>query len=795
MRPSLSQFGVLLFYTLATGFMLFPQALHWNDHVRDLGDPLADAWVMAWDAHTLLENPANIFNPNIFYPYPDALALSESEIASGLLAAPLFQLTGNAIFAYNFVYFFSFVVCGYTAYLLLLDVTRHRIGALLGGFAFAFWSYRMQHLSHLNLLTLQYMPLVFFALRRAWNSAGWTFALMFGVALVFQVLSSWYAALILVTGIGLAGVYLFVARRREFAWRKMIPLVVVCAIGAALILPAGLPYFGANREFEFARSLQDQEKASARLLTFVSVAQNNRLYHNVLPVDRNEPLFPGALMLALAVLGAVTHGGVRERVLWIVLVLIAATLALGPTLRLFSGTLVLPLPFRLLYEYFPGFQGMRAPARFFVLGMLGLSVLAAGGAKWLLSHVPLPPFLALCLGIFLVALEYNVAPLQLVAFPSGAQTPAVYRWLRQQPQGGVFELPVQINSTPQIVSAMVHSTYHWHTLPFGYGSFIPQPQTDFLFAVNTALENPSPRLPNVLREFGVRYVIVSDAYQGRDAADKIRTAFAQLPVFQSVYRDVSDQVFRINSEAPAHALQFGCLAPDYAAPNLPYFAYLTAQHSRRYPIVNQDLGTHTLTLDWRAPDNTHFIQTETVRLPYVLRERLEGVTVQVTAPVAAGDYALTCTLDAAPNSLHTQSVRVASEYQSAATSPSLELLGTTITPDEPRRGGEIIATFFWRRRAEERAPISMRVRLLDEHGTIHAELNRQPVLFTYPVRLWRAQELVADSYALPVPGDAFDAEYRVDISALDENTNDAVPFRDPHGEITTEFSTNPFLIP
>src|SRR5581483_3234824 len=76
--------GVLLFYIVATARMLFPLPLQFADHVRDYGDPLDDTWVLAWNAHELLNDPANLFNATIFYPYPNSFAFSESEIASGL---------------------------------------------------------------------------------------------------------------------------------------------------------------------------------------------------------------------------------------------------------------------------------------------------------------------------------------------------------------------------------------------------------------------------------------------------------------------------------------------------------------------------------------------------------------------------------------------------------------------------------------------------------------------------------------------------------------------------------------
>ena len=57
-----------LIYTALTAVMTYPQVLHLTDTVHDDGDPLLNAWALAWVAHQLPRAPAHIFDANIFYP-------------------------------------------------------------------------------------------------------------------------------------------------------------------------------------------------------------------------------------------------------------------------------------------------------------------------------------------------------------------------------------------------------------------------------------------------------------------------------------------------------------------------------------------------------------------------------------------------------------------------------------------------------------------------------------------------------------------------------------------------------
>src|SRR5665213_855549 len=52
-------------------------------------------WNVSWVARTLVADPANLFNANIFYPHKRTLAYSEANVLEGALGVPVYWLTRN----------------------------------------------------------------------------------------------------------------------------------------------------------------------------------------------------------------------------------------------------------------------------------------------------------------------------------------------------------------------------------------------------------------------------------------------------------------------------------------------------------------------------------------------------------------------------------------------------------------------------------------------------------------------------------------------------------------------------
>ncbi|MCB0154085.1 MAG: hypothetical protein KDF65_04745, partial [Anaerolineae bacterium] len=95
-------FFPLLLYLLLT--LLFSQPLLFNLNravPNDIGDPLLNTWILAWDSHALLTDPLNLFNANIFQPLPNPLAYSEHLLSTALLILPLQLVTAEPVVAYN----------------------------------------------------------------------------------------------------------------------------------------------------------------------------------------------------------------------------------------------------------------------------------------------------------------------------------------------------------------------------------------------------------------------------------------------------------------------------------------------------------------------------------------------------------------------------------------------------------------------------------------------------------------------------------------------------------------------
>ena len=71
-------------YVVAQRFAA-PQALRMRDGVADVGDPLLNAWALAWVAHELPTVPTHVFDANIFHPERGTLAYSETLLAPAIL--------------------------------------------------------------------------------------------------------------------------------------------------------------------------------------------------------------------------------------------------------------------------------------------------------------------------------------------------------------------------------------------------------------------------------------------------------------------------------------------------------------------------------------------------------------------------------------------------------------------------------------------------------------------------------------------------------------------------------------
>lgn len=372
----------------------WPLVAHMGSRISpDLGDPVRTAWQIAWVGHALLHSPGHLFDSNAFYPHPLSLAFSDSLLGYG--PAGFFGSgTVAALVRYNLLFLLAWTLSFLGAYLLARELGCGRLAAAAAGIAFAYAPYRVTEAGHLHVISSGGIPLALFLLlrgyrRRArglvivgWLVAAWQISLGFTLGLQFAYL---LAVLTLV-----AAVWWWRAARPALPRELVAVTLIGMAVVGAVTVYEARPYLKVADEYPTARrTIREVKTYSAGPAAFLAASSENRVWGSATAFARervhskNESvLFPGLTIFALALIGLAT--GLYTRRLRIGLasgVVVCSVLALG------LGLTGAGYPYRLLFDYAPGWDGVRVPGRVFTLATLFLALLAGAGAQWLLTRV------------------------------------------------------------------------------------------------------------------------------------------------------------------------------------------------------------------------------------------------------------------------------------------------------------------------------------------------------------------------------------------------------------------------
>ncbi|HEX6322166.1 MAG TPA: hypothetical protein VFZ36_00450, partial [Vicinamibacterales bacterium] len=276
----------------------------------DLGDPMLVAWVMGWVNDSVLALARGdagrflaMWDAPIFHPAPLTLAFSEHMIAQALLVLPLHAATGNVILCYNVALLGTFVLSGVGMFLLARELTGSGTAGLLAGAVFAFTPYRVDQLSHLHILSSQWMPFALFGLRRYFATGRLRPLAWATLALVALNLSSGYF-LLFFTPFVVAYVIGEMAGRRLLRDRRTWAHVSVAgAASAALTLPFLVPYLASRSDEVGRRSYDAIRQFSADVYAYVTGSAYIPWQRDLLDAMRAEPenaAFPGAVAILMA---------------------------------------------------------------------------------------------------------------------------------------------------------------------------------------------------------------------------------------------------------------------------------------------------------------------------------------------------------------------------------------------------------------------------------------------------------------------------------------------------------------
>ena len=519
--PRLRDLRIFAVYPVVAAAALAPLVRHPFTRVAagdGSGDSFLFLWNLWWVKVAAVDRFTSPFHTDLLYwPRTTSLVLHSMSSASGLLSIPLQVAvpgTPGLVLALNLLTLLTFVLTGLGAHLLAEAGGARRPAAVLAGLVAMLLPYRLWHLNHLDLLSMQWGVFCLLWLKRALAPRAWRARVALAVFAAMTVYSDYEIAVYTV----LASVFLVfwwwvTAPTREHARLLSRGLAASVALAALPILPWAA---AALRLWGQVRQPAGGDLYSAGLFSFVAPGR--------------EAFLGIAFMATVAVmLVRVRHEAFR---MWAALGLGFLVLSLGPTLHVGAGSWLHGLmPYAWLQKLAPPLAMSRAPVRMAGMGGVFLAIAigvafqtraeaaivagahrAAGSNRWWRSE-----WIVLTLLVILLGERWPWTPVSSIE----AAVPAFYRSLATE--SGEFAIRPLPEDYYHRVVYMFWQTVHGRPMTSGY---IGRP-TDAVRASIAEWQNLAPAdLADRLRSAGVRYVIIH-----REANDQLLTSE---PIVQDV---------------------------------------------------------------------------------------------------------------------------------------------------------------------------------------------------------------------------------------------------------------------
>ena len=387
-------------------------------------------------------------------------------------------------------------------------LTGHTGAALIAGLVFAFAPYRRDHLQHIELQWALWTPLAVWAWHRALDGGRARDGLLCAAFVLLQLLSSIYYGLFLAVAMAVICPLTLISRRGRLGRGALGGLVVGAVVVAVAAAAYQRPYALASK-LVGERDLDETAHYSAEVSSYLAATPDNLLYGALTESfgENEKRLFPGITAIALSIVALIPPVQPAALV-YVAATAVAWDASLGTSGRLFP----------LLREWLPPFRGLRVPARFAMIVLLGMSVLTAIGLARI-ARMSSGQFVVLTAAALLIP-EYATTPLSVQWIPS--ERPRLYTWLSQQPRQVTLELPVPRPTALPLHDAfyMYAQTWHWQPLANGYSGYYTQAYIDLLKAL---VRFPDARSSRAMARTRIQRVILHrELFRPGDYASIVR---------------------------------------------------------------------------------------------------------------------------------------------------------------------------------------------------------------------------------------------------------------------------------
>ncbi len=514
----------------------WPLALDWRTRLP-LGSegvatvPQFNLWTLQWNAERVLHGWSGYWDAPIFAPLTGAFARSEAQPLTGLVFAALRPFGGN-VGAYNLTLWALLVANALAAHRLARRLGATFGGALVVGVLAQTLPFTFNELGVLQLVPLFPVWLIVGDLVTYRDDRRARHLVAAGAWLGCLCLVSGYYALFTSVLLAVVGPWYVIGCGRGI---RVTMRHVALGVGATALV-AGL--------FLVAQQSQTADESWSRETVLALSAPLDAWTHRsteaidvpwAAVADGGQPLFPGAMLLGLAVAGIVGSARSRPRIVFSALGGAIAMLLVSLGLR---WSIVGWSPYSVLRDHVPGFDRLRSPFRAAAIAQAMLVVLAALGVlrAWRTRT-----------GRVIVGLLVVFAAVEGVHWgqPTAKVDDVAARdwvtWLRTAPDGAVAMVPFPPSGSvvdyEDTTTAMLAQFEHDHPLVNGYTGLFPDDYRELRFRMEVFPEDPEESLTALNRSVA-RYVVLRDDIADPAAAQDALREYGWTLAFDGADRDV-----------------------------------------------------------------------------------------------------------------------------------------------------------------------------------------------------------------------------------------------------------------
>ncbi|MFH1965157.1 MAG: hypothetical protein ABIJ42_06395 [Acidobacteriota bacterium] len=526
---------------------------NWNNlgsHSIQGMDPSLNAWVLQRVTHQLMTDPLHPLDGNVYYPVKNSLTAWDHMTSLAVFNIPFQLISKNPWFGYNLLIFLAYFISALGGYKLAFTLTGNRFCAFWAGLFWGFLFFRVHHISHLQILSFQWMPFCVEALISYLRTEKNRHLFRLVIFTLLQSLVGWYLAVI--NGFLLLTVFVFTVGKKNVNKSFFIKGMIAGSIVLIIMLPFILAYSEQAATDKGGMIFSRNAKTSEQILPWdylhppaatipgqlfknyrYSLWGENALYTGFIPLLL---IFPG---LWLCFRGKKVFASIAPRRLALLscgLILVGGVFSLGHN----SLTLGIPLPWHYVCRVLPYLGFIRATPRFSLLVYMGILILSAAGLYFMLGKTSSQKKKLLFTTVLSALFILEVYPWKLPLNPdrtfhydevdikiseiskeAGRELiivhliPTIYSEERENPgKAGVAQVNFFSNDVVKIRQRLVPrlmlgSTLHWSRMLNGI-SYLRSPTKHYMSIANMF---PDERALRLIRLYDIDLVIMSEIPQ------------------------------------------------------------------------------------------------------------------------------------------------------------------------------------------------------------------------------------------------------------------------------------------